>query len=631
MPAATHVHSRARRFSTTKTVPLATYGAAGRFAILFVTSQGQSAELLNSYTGWTLFLDLGAGDTGNNNRPRMWGLYQSLTGSMSDHVLDTNAPAGGWVLSVYEGTPNFGSLVAVSEFGFGTSMELAAPGTGDGVRVGVCSPNVNYTVTTPATSIDSDGAEYAGAWGSYEINGSFTSGTTPSFTTTSGTDYTLGWVFVPVTATGQNITATPISSTVTVGSPSVNVNPVGATIQPAELSSTVTVGSPTVGGAVMTVGAGGDGSGIRVDVLDAGHTQIGEVTDYDQLSYTRSAVTGGRFVLSVPVTQAARLLRDTPGAEIRVTDGGVEVFAGPVLNWEQVDEFGQQSIRFTGINWLGMLDWRWTDPQPATTAPPFSTDAYDTYTGNVSTIIAGMVDDRCGAAAQAARQFLTVNTPSATGPTVTAKLRFRETLAETVADLATVHNHTVAVTLGGSGLEFDVWQALTRTNAPIGPDVGEVEGWVAGATAPASTHIIAGGQGELTARTFSSRSKAASARWPWRIETYVEHTEIDNQTDLDTAADGHLEELAEQATFTADVAAYETSTIRFGRDFFLGDLVPLRIAGTETNVRVMRVDTTVTDTVERRLTIGIPAAAGIARAITQAQQADRLARRQRGA
>ncbi len=631
MPA-THVHSEANNFDQTKTVPLATWGAAGRFAVLIVTSRGwaQSTDVLNSHVGWTLFLDLGAGDGGNGNRPRMWGLHRTLTGSMSDFTIDHNDAAGGWVLAIFDGTPDFGSVVSASEFGFGTSMELAAPGTGDGVRVGVCSPNAATTVTTPATSIDPSVANNSNAWGSYEVNTGFTSGTTPSFTS-SATDYTLGWVFVPVVATvnGTGTGAASAAGSATGSSGPTTVNGTGAGAASASGAATGNAGNPAPDPGA-TSGAGGNL--IRVDVLDAGHARIGELTDFDEVAYVRSAVAGGRFVITCPPSRAARLLRDTPGAEIRVTEGGQHVFAGPVLEWEHVDDLGEQRFRFAGINWLAMLEWRWTDPEPGTATPPFATDAYDVYTGQVSTVLAQMVDDRCGTAALPARQFLTVLHPIPSGPTVTHKLRFRETLAELVERVATVHGYTVDVTLSTSNvLEFRVWAAPTRTEVAIGPEIAGVLGWASTARAPEATHMITGGQGELTARTFSSRTLAAGARWPWRIEDYTEHTEIDNLTDLNAAADDELAERAEQVTFTVDVQSLETDVIRFGRDFTVGDYVPLRHAGTVQTVRIMQAETVVRDTVERTLTVGVPRPRDIALAVARADRADRTARRQRGA
>jgi hypothetical protein len=223
--------------------------------------------------------------------------------------------------------------------------------------------------------------------------------------------------------------------------------------------------------------------------------------------------------------------------------------------------------------------------------------------------------------------------PAASGPTVTVNLRFRRTLAEVVEELAVAHDMTVAVTINASqNLEFTVTPAPTRTNAPIGPDIGIVDGWEASASAPEATTMICGGQGELTARTFSLRSLAADARWPWRVEGYNEHTEATSQAQLDDACDRELAERVGQVSFKIDAAAYESDTVRFGRDFFLGDIVPLRMGGTETLTRVTEAETRIdADGVTRTLTIGVPPAAGVAMAVAESRRANRQARNQQGA
>lgn len=370
---------------------------------------------------------------------------------------------------------------------------------------------------------------------------------------------------------------------------------------------------------------------ISVDVLDDTHTKRAEITDFNSLELAANAVTGGRFILDTPDTNAARTLRDTNGSEVAVYDNGRQIFGGPVLSWDTNSDAGTITHRFEGINWLGMLGWRWTDPEPATASPPYSTNAYDEYADQVSDIIAQMVDKRCGTAALAGRQFLTVNTPTPSGPTINYRARLRQTLGEAVAELAIAYGYTMSVTLTATGLEFDVTAAATRPNAVVGPEVTGLDAYQAGGRAPEADTVLAGGQGELVGRTFSLRTRTVPNRWPWRIEQYVEHTEIGNAADLAEAADRHLEEWAEQSTFTADLAALRTDTVRFGRDYQLGDYIPLRIAGVEQTVRVMSFVLNVTDQIERSITVGIPRPRDIAYAIRQATGADRTARRLRGA
>lgn len=369
---------------------------------------------------------------------------------------------------------------------------------------------------------------------------------------------------------------------------------------------------------------------LKVDVLTGSFTSAGELTDYDSLGVVSRSTRGGSFQIDCVNSQTAQALAELPGSGVRVKSDDID-FVGIVTTVEPLFSERGFQWRFTGIDHLARLDWRRTDPEPLTTAPPYSTAAYDTYTGNVTTVIENMVNDRCGATAVAARQFLTVTAGTPAGPTITVKLRFRQTLGELVHNLCVAYGLACAVTLEGGGLVFRVWESSTKTDAPVGPDIGGgLTGYQGALIAPTATDVVAGGQGELTARTFAQSTVTPPTRWPWRIETYIEHTEIDNATDLQDAADEQITEQAEQVAFTADIAAYESDTVKFGRDFGLGDKIPLRLGGTETIGQVTAVELTVADTLTRKLTVGFPPVKGLVAAITQSRLADQTARRQRG-
>ena len=328
--------------------------------------------------------------------------------------------------------------------------------------------------------------------------------------------------------------------------------------------------------------------------------------------------------------RVVRLVRDGVMAGIEILDDtNTTIFEGWVT--ETATEFDKSldvgTVQLTVVDLLDVLTGVDSRPEPGTLTPPFATNAYHELTGTVTEVVAALVDAHCGQAAPVARRRLTVDTPTPAGPTINLAVRFKKTLAEKVESLAVEHGLVVNVYHDpATGLRFSVKVAEAKPRVIVGPDVGNVDRYSYGWSRPEATHVIAGGQGELTARTFAT-AELLNPRWPMRREQFIEHTEIDNAADLEDAAEEHLVSVAGGNWFSVDVAAASTSRQQFGRDFDLGDTITLRVAETDAPLQVTAVKTIVDqDGTRREMTVGLPPADGDKLAISAARTADVRAR-----
>ena len=118
-------------------------------------------------------------------------------------------------------------------------------------------------------------------------------------------------------------------------------------------------------------------------------------------------------------TPGAQLLLEAENPRLVVATAPDVVFrSGPVIRIEREVGADGDLVTFTGVDDLIYLRWRLAHPQPATAAPPYNTQAFDTRTGSASVVIAEFVDVNAGAGAVAARRIpgLTAPVPAAAGP-----------------------------------------------------------------------------------------------------------------------------------------------------------------------------------------------------------------------
>lgn len=133
----------------------------------------------------------------------------------------------------------------------------------------------------------------------------------------------------------------------------------------------------------------------------------------------------------------------------------------------------------------------------------------------------------------------------------------------------------------GTGFRVDVYEprAYPRALTEAG---GTVVDWSWNRDAPAVTRVVAGGQGEGTARTFRRSINAdLEAEWGDVIEGFVDARDAEDDATIDARAATALQEGAPTAGLAVTLA--ETGTFRYGgKGIRVGDTVTARVGvGTE--------------------------------------------------
>jgi hypothetical protein len=111
------------------------------------------------------------------------------------------------------------------------------------------------------------------------------------------------------------------------------------------------------------------------------------------------------------------------------------------------------------------------------------------------------------------------------------------------------------------------------------------------ARADERTVAIVGGQGEGTSRATSIRTGTNYNAGTNNVEFFRDARNESTAEGLNSAGDAGLDEARARATFTFDLI--QTPALRYGAEFFLGDLVTARYRGYETTVKVKGVTVSV--------------------------------------
>lgn len=317
-------------------------------------------------------------------------------------------------------------------------------------------------------------------------------------------------------------------------------------------------------------------------VRDADYNRIGQIDGLVSLEATERHLGLGAWVLTVPMVGAAvDLLLNTPGVGIEVRDNGRTVFSGPARAFKRTRGPGVDLLEVRGNDDMLALYARVVHPEPTTATPPFSTNSHDTHTGPASTVLWQFINRNTGPGALTAREWpgLTMATDPAEGPTITVSGRWQNLLAH-VAAVASPNGMSVLVRQVLGGLVCTVREQRDKTDVEVSPRAGTLPGWVADTTAPEMTAGWAGGQGDLEARAVVQDSVTPPAAWPLRIERFVDHSNVEDSSELDRVLDEELVEHAGHLSLSLEPS--DGLAAKYGHDFDLGDQVAVVIEGVRT-------------------------------------------------
>lgn len=245
--------------------------------------------------------------------------------------------------------------------------------------------------------------------------------------------------------------------------------------------------------------------------------------------------------------------------------------SGPVIRFERTLDQDGDMLTVTAVDDLVWLRRRVAHPQPATPAPPYSSQATDTQTGVASTVIAGYVSRNAGPLAVTARQVpgLTVPAPAVLGPTVKVSARY-ENLLDLVRDIA----ESAGLGIRVRDLVFEVYEPSGQAVFSVG--LGTLAGWTSQVEAPDLNYLYVGGGGTDTARLVREYTDTGSVDGWGRVEVFLDQRTTTDTLILDQAA---AEELAKIRPTIVEMDAVDTDSQRFLTDWNLGDTAIANIGG----------------------------------------------------
>ncbi len=265
-----------------------------------------------------------------------------------------------------------------------------------------------------------------------------------------------------------------------------------------------------------------------------------------------------------------------------------------------------------GVDDSVILAERLAYPLPSQSDVTLQTVSHDVRVGNAETVLKGYVSANISSAAGTVRAIpnLIVETNLNRGSVVTGSARF-DNMQELFYGLAQTGEIGYRVEQNGQDLEFQVFTPVDRS-AEIRMDLdnGQLTKAEYAYGQPKNTRVIVGGAGEAEERLFyegfSSDSVEAEILWSRRIEVFVDSRSSDEQSELVQAADEKLVDDG-KTIVNLSVVPSDDQTMRFAKDWYLGDKVAVVAGLVETTAVVTEVGLSVQpDGVRIGATVGTP-------------------------
>ena len=266
------------------------------------------------------------------------------------------------------------------------------------------------------------------------------------------------------------------------------------------------------------------------------------------------------------------------GWRVVIQDEGVQLIAGHPNHMGRGSKSGAQDLMLSGTDDMLWLKNMITLPDPSSAADQQSQSAYYKASGAAGTLIYDLVRKHSGQSARTEyKRRLFVENPGAVGKSMQLNSRFK-TVLEELQSLANPSGLVVR-------LDQDDEQQLTVMSAAEGRDLSRairmtekndgLGDWSLGEDAPALTQVLVAGQGEGADRTLKLVPGNTNDWSFWGLQ-FQDRRDTDDVADLIQAGEETLEEGSAKATISVEVQ--ETTTKRFGRDFWLGDTITVQLA-----------------------------------------------------
>lgn len=369
--------------------------------------------------------------------------------------------------------------------------------------------------------------------------------------------------------------------------------------------------------------------GYRIEVRDKNLKRIGIIDTWIQLDMVVSFCDQGSWKLLVKA--------GTPQADLLQRGGGVAIYQDqvekPILTgqiedfqkyWTVQQHSGVGSLYVGGKTDNKLAYSRLAFPDPSLSVSQQYSSTVDTrlVTGKSSTLVWNELNKALGPAAIASRRIagVTVDTLPTFGADKSDSLRYDvvgEKLFAWCADKKTGWQLLYNPNTASIDLDVFVPRDLSK-DIRFSPDLGNLREFIWTLSAPTATRAIVACQGDGKGRyLYQKTDTALEAEWGLQIEVFVDRRDLPLVTDPATGnpVKASLEVTDEE--FTSAVAAVEeaattalsagtgsgnfqiypidTEQVKFGRDYFVGDIVSVVVDGTEYVDMVREVNITVDD------------------------------------
>lgn len=305
-----------------------------------------------------------------------------------------------------------------------------------------------------------------------------------------------------------------------------------------------------------------------------------QIDDYTTLNAIVRFNDVGTWELKLDRRAAAADALVQPGAGIEIRRDDFVILTGPVTRVKRDRSDRINALTVSGVDDNVWLQRRLAHPQPASTAPPYSTSADDVRTGAGSTVIWEYVNVNLGPGAISTRELptLTMATDPEVGADVTGRARYDE-LLELIKGLAVAGGDLgFKISQDGAGLVFSVYEPDDKsTSVVFSEGFGNLSAFTYEQTAPTYTYVYGGGEGEGTARTIvEGQDSTAVAAWG-RIEKLVDAREKEDGPEVSQQIATALAENAEKLSL--EITPVDTTNLKYGEHYQLGDIVSVVVDG----------------------------------------------------
>jgi len=345
----------------------------------------------------------------------------------------------------------------------------------------------------------------------------------------------------------------------------------------------------------------------------------------------------GAWTMSLPVGFSMGDELAKPGRGITVTGPNGFRFSGPMISAIHVQDTDDPmgTWQYTGADDNIYLADSLAFPEPSNPDVETQSASHDVRTGLAEDVLRGYVDANIGSSAPSERQalvpFALGTYAGGLGAVVTGRARFPQ-LGQLLSDVASAGGVGFDMVQVGNEIQFVVYEPQDRSGE-IRMDIDNdlLDKVEYGLGAPGGTRFVVAGQGQGVERRIiqvtDALAAAAEELWGRRVEVFKDRRDTDDDNELVQEGTEGVQTNGRTITSLAVTPADDTTMV-YGKDWFLGDIVTVVVGGQELQTIVTEAIISISeDGVLTAATIGDPTGFDYESklAVKQEQQEQRLA------